>query len=40
MIGATWLTSRGSLIGLTVLTLANTLLMGIVLLGFVATQNF
>jgi predicted MFS family arabinose efflux permease len=40
MIGATWLTSRASLKGLTVLTLANTLLMGIVLLGFVATQNF
>jgi len=40
MIGATWLTSRASLKGLTVLTLANTLLMGVVLLLFASTQNF
>jgi predicted MFS family arabinose efflux permease len=40
MVGATWLTSRASLKGLTVLTLANTLLMGIALLLFVSTPNF
>ena len=40
MVGATWLTSRASLKGLTVLTLVNILLMGVALLLFVSTQNF
>jgi predicted MFS family arabinose efflux permease len=40
MIGATWLTSRASLKGLTRLTLANILLMGIALLLFVSSPSF
>ena len=40
MIGATWMTSRGSLKGLTQITIANILLMGVALLGFVSTTNF
>jgi predicted MFS family arabinose efflux permease len=40
MVGATWLTSRASLKGLTRLTLANILVMGVALLLFVSTGNF
>jgi predicted MFS family arabinose efflux permease len=40
MVGATWLTSRASLKGLTVLTLFNILVMGVALLLFVSTGNF
>jgi MFS family permease len=40
VVGAVWMTSRASLVGLTRVTLANILLMGIALLLFVATGNF
>ena len=40
MVGATWLTTRANLKGLTRITLAATLLMGVALLLFVSTPNF
>jgi predicted MFS family arabinose efflux permease len=40
MLGALWMTSRGSLKGLTRISLANILLMAIALLAFVATPLF
>jgi predicted MFS family arabinose efflux permease len=40
LIGATWLTSRASLVGLTRITLANILLMSVTILLFSQTTNF
>lgn len=40
LVGATWMTSRSSLIGLTRITLFNILLMGVALLAFVSSNNF
>ena len=40
MAGAVWMTSRASLVGLTRITLANILLMGVALLLFVSSGNF